>query len=84
MFCMTEVGAKYVGVVQSLLLTCRLHGIDPYSYLVDVLQRVDTHPGKDVAQLTPRQWKEHFGARPMRSALDRATRAKQPEAADSA
>lgn len=84
MFCMTEVGAKYVGVVQSLLLTCRLHGIDPYAYLVDVLQRIDVHPAKDVAQLTPRQWKEHFGARPMRSALDRATRAKQPEAADSA
>ena len=40
LFCWTEHGAKQVGIVQSLLVTCRLHGIDPYTYLVDVLQRV--------------------------------------------
>ena len=30
MFCWTEVGARRVAVIQSLLVTCRLHGIDPY------------------------------------------------------
>ena len=44
LFCSTEVGALYVGIVQSLLFTCRLHGVDPYAYLVDVLQRIDSHP----------------------------------------
>lgn len=39
-FCWTELGAKHVGVAQSLIVTCRLHGVDPYTYLVDVLQRV--------------------------------------------
>jgi len=29
----TEIGAEYVGIVQSLLSTCRVHGIDPYTYL---------------------------------------------------
>jgi hypothetical protein len=29
--------AKHVGIIQSLIVTCRLHGIDPYTYLVDVL-----------------------------------------------
>jgi len=54
LFCWTEVGAEYVGIIQSLLTTCRLQGIDPYTYLVDVLQRVETHPMADVAKLTPR------------------------------
>jgi hypothetical protein len=34
LFCWTEVGAKYVGILQSLLVTCRLHRINPYDYLV--------------------------------------------------
>ncbi|MCI0656084.1 MAG: transposase domain-containing protein, partial [Acidobacteria bacterium] len=45
--------------------------IDPYTYLVDVLQRVERHPASDVAKLTPRLWKEHFAADPLRSAIDR-------------
>lgn len=72
LFCWTEVGAQYVGIVQSLLATCRLHGIDPYTYLVDVLQRVDRHPLADVATLTPRLWKARFAADPLRSDVDRA------------
>jgi len=36
--------AKHVGIIQSLLTTCRLQGVDPYTYLVDVLQRVSLHP----------------------------------------
>ena len=71
LFCSTEIGAQYVGIVQSLLFTCRLHGVDPYTYLVDVLQRLESHPAKDVEQLTPRLWKETFAQNPMRSDLDR-------------
>ena len=71
LFCWTELGAEYLGIVQSLISTCRLQGVDPYDYLVDVLKRVGTHPAKDVAQLTPRLWKEHFAANPLRSDLYR-------------
>jgi hypothetical protein len=42
------------------MVTCRLHGINPYTYLVDVLQRVAIHPATDVAELTPLQWKNKF------------------------
>jgi transposase len=52
-----------------LIVTCRLQGIDPYTYLVDVLQRVAEHPASRLAQLTPRLWKQHFAASPLRSAL---------------
>ena len=69
LFCWTELGAKHVGIVQSLIVTCRLHGIDPYTYLVDVLQRLSQHPASRVAELTPRLWKQHFAAHPMRSDL---------------
>lgn len=68
-FCWTELGAKQVGIVQSLITTCRLHEIDVYTYLVDVLQRVGQHPAARVAELTPRLWKQHFAANPLRSAL---------------
>jgi transposase len=70
MFCWTEVGAQYVGIFQSLIITCRLQGIDPYTYLVDVLQRVEDHPASDVAALTPRLWKERFADNPRRSVID--------------
>jgi transposase len=69
LFSWTELGAKYVGIVQSLIVTCRLHQIDPYDYLVDVLQRVGQHPASQVHLLTPRLWKQHFAANPLRSAL---------------
>jgi len=68
-FCWTELGAKHVGIVQSLIVTCRLHGVNPYTYLVDVLQRVALQPAARVAELTPRLWKQHFAANPMRSDL---------------
>lgn len=69
LFCWTEVGAKHLGIIQSLLTTCRLHGIDPYTYLVDVLQRISLHPARDIEELTPRRWKEKFAANPLRSDL---------------
>ena len=69
MFCWTELGAKHIGIAQSLLVTCRLHGVDPYDYLVDVLQRVGQHPASKVEQLTPRLWKKLFADNPLRSDL---------------
>lgn len=70
MFCWTELGAKHVGIIQSLLVTCKLQGINPYTYLVDVLQRVSQHPASKVIELTPRVWKENFASNPLRSDID--------------
>ena len=66
-----------VGIVQSLICTCRLQGINPYTYLVDVLQRIAIHPDSAVEQLTPRVWKTLFADEPLRSDLAFVT-AKQP------
>lgn len=70
LFCWSEVGAEHVGILQSLLTTCRLHGIDPYTYLVDVLQRVAIHPAHQVDELTPRRWKVLFADQPLRSDVE--------------
>ena len=59
-------------MVQGLLATCSLQGMDPYTYLVDVLQRVGEHPASRVMELTPRVWKTMFANDPLRSDLDRA------------
>jgi transposase len=70
LFCWTELGAEHLCLIQSLLSTCKLHDINPTTYLIDVLQRVSQHPAKDVIDLTPRIWKEKFADNPLRSVVD--------------
>jgi hypothetical protein len=70
LFCWTEIGAQYVGILQSLIQSCKLQQVDPYVYLVDVLQRIDTHKATDVHMLTPRLWKIHFAQQPLSSDLN--------------
>ena len=69
LFTSSEVGAQRVGIIQSLLVTCRLHEVDVYTYLVDVLQRISVHPANRAIELTPRMWKSRFADAPMRSDL---------------
>lgn len=70
MFCTSEVGARYVAIIQTILATCRAHGVDTYTYLVDVLQRISTHPASRVHELTPREWLQRFAQNPLRSDID--------------
>ena len=83
MFCWTELGAEHLGIIQSLISTCKLHDITPYTYLVDVLQRISQHPASDVSDLTPRLWKTRFAENPLRALIDPRhpdRQSKQPEA----
>ena len=79
MFCWTELGAEHLGIIQSLITTCKLHDVNPYTYLVDVLQRISEHPACEVAQLTPRLCKTHFADKPLRSLIDPRHPQRQPE-----
>lgn len=69
LFSWTEIGAELIGIIQSLIVTCRMHGVNPYDYLIDVLQRIDRHPASKVHELTPRLWKGLFADNPLRSDL---------------
>lgn len=79
LFCWKEAGARNLGVLQSLIATCRLQEIDPYVYLVDVLQRVNSHPMRRVEELTPRLWKEHFAGEAMPSLMEMLAEQRQDE-----
>jgi transposase len=52
-----EAGARSA-VMYTLIANCRLHGVEPYAYLKDVLERLPTTTNQQVAQLTPLNWKK--------------------------
>ena len=56
-----ETGGEKAANLFSLMITCKRLGVDPYAYLYDIMQRLPTHPNKNIWQLTPRGWKETFG-----------------------
>ncbi len=51
-----EAGARNA-VIYTLIENCRLHGVEPYAYLEDVLERLPRTTNQHVAELTPRNWK---------------------------
>jgi len=57
-----ETGGERAANLFSLMITCKRLGVEPYAYLHDVLRRLPSHPNKDIWQLTPRGWKQTFGA----------------------
>lgn len=58
LFAGSENGAETGCVLYSLLATCKLHGVNPFEYLREVIMRVDHHPARDVLELTPKAWKQ--------------------------
>lgn len=51
-------GGEMAAAFYTLIANCRIHGVDATSYLADVLARVPTSNGAELAQLTPKRWKE--------------------------
>lgn len=54
-------GAEEAGqrnaIVYTLIANCRLHGVEPYEYLKDVLTRLPSATNKQLPDLTPKNWK---------------------------
>lgn len=50
-------GAKAAAVAYTLIMSCKELGLPVREYLIDVLDRVSTHPAARVEELTPRGWK---------------------------
>ena len=57
LFADSDEGAERACVIYSLLATCKLHGVNPFDYLRDVLMRLPTHPLDRLAELLPDHWK---------------------------
>ncbi len=57
LFTASERGGHVAATLYSLVGTCKLHRIEPYAYLKDVLQRLPSHPINRLAELLPFNWK---------------------------
>jgi len=57
MFCGSDAGGERAAILYSVVATCKAHGVDPWAYLRDVLERIPTHPNRRRAELLPRHWK---------------------------
>jgi len=53
LFAGSHEAARRSGMLYSLLGTCKMHGIEPYGWLKEVLQKIATHPINRVQELLP-------------------------------
>jgi transposase len=56
LFVASDRGGRAAAVAFSLIQTCKLHGVEPFAYLADVLRRLPAHPINRVAELLPFHW----------------------------
>lgn len=57
LFAGSHAGAKRAAIVYSLLGSCKLQEINPYEYLMDILQRLPMQPVNRLTELLPPMWK---------------------------
>lgn len=56
-------GAHRAAVLYSLLNSCKIHSVNPRTWLTDLLQRIPAQPGLEPRQLLPHLWKNIAPAR---------------------
>jgi len=56
LFAGTHEAAQPTAMIYSLLATCKLHGINPYQWLKDVLQRMHLYTTAGIEGLLPQNW----------------------------
>ena len=56
LFVASDRGGRAAAIAYSLIQTCKLHAVEPFAYLTDVLRRLPAHPINRVAELLPFRW----------------------------
>ena len=51
-------GIQRAAMIYSLFATCRLHKINPYNWLKDVLERMHLYTTSNIHELLPQNWKK--------------------------
>lgn len=59
LFAGSHQAAQRAAMIYSLFATCRLHHINPYNWLKDVLQRMHLYTTTNIAELLPHNWIQH-------------------------
>ena len=62
LFAGNDAAAENLALLQSMVVTCDMNGVNSEVWLKDVLIRIQTHPNKDIADLLPHRWKDLFGS----------------------
>lgn len=57
LFAGSDSGGKRAAIAFCLVATCKLHGIDPFEYLRDILEKLPSHPITRLQELLPHNWK---------------------------
>ena len=63
MFAGSENGARNSAILFSLVVACKLCGVDPFAYFRDILTRLPHHPADRIHELVPRHWQTHLAGR---------------------
>lgn len=58
MFSGSHGGAQRSAMFYSFMGSCKLHNVNPMEWLVDVLEKINTHPHEQIHELLPHLWKE--------------------------
>jgi hypothetical protein len=58
LFAGSHEAARRSGMLYSLLGTCKMHHIEPYTWLKEVLQTIADHPINKINELLPHHWKK--------------------------
>ena len=52
-----EEAGQNLAILQTITSTCRLHKVDAYEYIKDILIRIQTHPASKIDELLPQNWR---------------------------
>jgi hypothetical protein len=56
LFCGSDRGGQRAAAMYSLIVTCKMNGVDPQAWLADVLARIAAHPVHRLDELLPWRW----------------------------
>jgi transposase len=56
LFCGSDRGGRRAAAMYSLIVSCKMNGVDPQAWLADVLARIATHPVHRLDELLPWHW----------------------------
>jgi hypothetical protein len=57
LFCGSDRGGQRAAAMYSLIITCKMNGVDPHAWLADVLARIAAHPMHRLDELLPWNWR---------------------------
>ncbi len=56
LFLGNESGSETAAIMYTLIMSCKRHSIDPYAYLLDVMDRIKKSTLKQLESLLPDRW----------------------------